>query len=133
MKSYLALSGVLVLAACAQPAETETEEAPMEEVAAYDGSVAAGDYMVEYTEGSGPFSIDADGNWTSTDGEGNETSGTSEVVDGKICFTEEGAEEAECWTNEAPGEDGSFSSTSDAGETVTVTPVAEEAEEEAEG
>lgn len=128
MKTYLALSAVLVLAACAQPAETETEEAPVEEVAAYDGSVAAGDYTVTYADGSAPFSIDPEGNWTSVDEEGNTTEGTSEIVDGKICFTATGQTEAECWTNQAPGEDGSFSSTSDAGETVTVTPAAAEAE-----
>ncbi|WP_394730772.1 hypothetical protein [Altererythrobacter sp. GH1-8] len=128
MKIYLALSAVLVLAACAQPAETETEEVPVEEVAAYDGSVAPGDYTVDYGEATAPFSIDADGNWTSVDEEGNPTEGTSEIVDGKICFTAAGQEEAECWTNEAPGADGSFSSTSDAGETVTVTPTAAEAE-----
>lgn len=132
MKAYLALSAALVFAACSPAADTAGEveaEAAVEEVAAYDGSVAAGDYTVTYSDGSGPFSIDADGNWTSTDDDGNPTEGTSEIVDGKICFTTAGEEAAECWTNEAPGEDGSFSSTSDAGETVTVTPVAAEAEE----
>lgn len=131
MKSYLALGAVLVLAACAQPAEEA--EAPVEEVAAYDGSVAAGDYTVDYGDGTAPFSIDADGNWTSVDEEGNPTEGTSAIVDGKICFTSAAEEEAECWTNEAPGEDGSFSSTSDAGETVTVTPAAAGEEAAAEG
>ncbi len=134
MKFYIAMSAALAVAACSPGAEREggaEAEAAVEEVAASDGSVAAGDYIVEDADGSGPFSIDADGNWSNTDDDGNEVTGSSEVVDGKICFTVDGEEEAECWTNEAPGEDGSFSSTSDEGETVTVTPVAEEAEAEA--
>ncbi len=131
MKFYIGMSAALLIAACSPGAEGEgaaEAEAVAEEVVAYDGSVAAGDYMVESEDGSEPFSIDADGNWTGSDDEGNEITGSSEVVDGKICFTTDGEEEADCWTNEAPGEDGSFSSTSDEGETVTVKPVAEEAE-----
>ena len=133
MKAYLALSAALIFAACSPAADTDTEaevEAPVEEVAAMDGSVAAGDYTVDYGDRTGPFSIDADGNWTSTDEEGNPVSGTSEVVDGKICFTATGEDGSECWTNQPAAADGSFSSTSDAGETVTVTPAAAEAEAE---
>lgn len=128
MKAYLALSAAIVIAACSPAAETEAEAPAEEDVAAFDGSVAPGDYVVTYAEGTGPFSIDAEGNWTGTDAEGEENSGTSELVDGKMCFTTTGEEESRCWLNEAPGEDGSFSSTSDDGETVTVTPAAAEAE-----
>ncbi|MBT8431790.1 MAG: hypothetical protein HKM91_04515 [Altererythrobacter sp.] len=127
MKTYLALSAALVVAACSPAAETEAE-APVEEVVAYDGSVAPGDYSVDDGESTSPFSIDADGNWNGVDDEGNPNEGTSEVVDGKICFTTAGDDVARCWLNEAPGEDGSFTSTSDEGETVTVAPVTAEAE-----
>ncbi|NNK45480.1 MAG: hypothetical protein HKP43_02500 [Altererythrobacter sp.] len=129
MKTYLALSAALVVAACSPAAETEAE-APVEEVVAYDGSVAPGDYSVDDGESTSPFSIDADGNWNGVDDEGNPNEGTSEVVDGKICFTTAGDDVARCWLNEAPGEDGSFTSTSDEGETVTVAPVTAEAEAE---
>ena len=125
MKFYVTLAASLAVMACSPAAEPEAEpaaEQAVEEVAVVPGGVAAGDYTVQSGEDSSPFSIDADGNWTSVDEEGNPTSGTSEVVDGKICFTDTGEDEAECWLNEAPAEDGSFSSTSDAGETVTVTP-----------
>jgi hypothetical protein len=129
MKTYLALGAALVVAACSPAADTEAEaEAPVEEVVAYDGSVAPGDYSVDDGESSSPFSIDADGNWNGVDDEGNPTEGTSEVIDGKICFTTAGDDESRCWLNEAPGEDGSFTSNSDEGETVTVTPVATDAE-----
>lgn len=129
MKTYLALSAALAVAACSPAADTEAE-VPVDEVAAYDGSVAPGDYSVDDGEGTSPFSIDADGNWNGVDDEGNPNEGTSEIVDGKICFTTAGDDVARCWLNEAPGEDGSFTSTSDEGETVTVTPVAAEAEAE---
>ncbi|NNC51902.1 MAG: hypothetical protein HKO08_02530 [Erythrobacter sp.] len=126
MKAYLALSAAFAFAACSPSADSETEapaEAAVEETATVaDAGVAAGDYTVDYGDRTGPFSIDADGNWTSTDEDGNEVTGTSAVVDGKICFTNDGEEESECWTNDPAAEDGSFSSTSDTGETVTVTP-----------
>ena len=129
MKAYLALSAALAFAACSPAADPEAE-VPVDEVAAYDGSVAPGDYSVDDGEGTSPFSIDADGNWNGVDDEGNPNEGTSESVDGKICFTTAGDDVARCWLNEAPGEDGSFTSTSDEGETVTVTPIAAEAESE---
>ena len=129
MKAYLALSAALAFAACSPAADTEAE-VPVDEVAAYDGSVDPGDYSVDDGEGTSPFSIDADGNWNGVDDEGNPNEGTSEIVDEKICFTTAGDDVARCWLNEAPGEDGSFTSTSDEGETVTVTPIAAEAESE---
>lgn len=125
MKVYLTLAACLAIAACSPAAESEAEpttEPTVEEVAVAPGGVAPGYYMVDDSEGSAPFSIDADGNWTGQDAEGNANSGTSEVVDGKICFTTTGEEGTECWLNEASAEDGSFSSTSDEGETVKVTP-----------
>ncbi len=72
-----------------------------------------------------------DGTFTSTIGEETGT-GTVEDVDGKVCFDTEGDEEgAMCWTNSEAAEDGSFTSTSDGGDVVTVRPVEAEAEEEA--
>ena len=130
MRKIVALVSIGALAACSQAEEAApvVEEEPVEEVVeAVPGSVAPGSYTVANADGEeAPFSIDADGNWTGVDDDGNPESGTSEVVDGKICFTTEGETESRCWLNEAPGKDGAFSSTSDDGDTVTVTPAATE-------
>lgn len=131
----------IALAACSQgPAETE-EAAPevVEEVAmtTANGS-AAGTFTVTTADGEagGNSMLNADGTYQDMNADGTIASeGTWEVVDGKTCFTasEEGSE-AVCWSEGEPGEDGSFTATNDAGESVTVTPVAaeEEAAEEAE-
>lgn len=122
MRYSIACVAVLGLAACA-PGETETEvveEPAVEEVAAAPGSVAPGNYLVTDADGETPFTMNEDGTWSGVDDEGNEQSGTSEIVDGKICFTTEGEEEANCWTNSEVAEDGSFTSVSDDGEEVSV-------------
>ena len=72
-----------------------------------------------------------DGTFSATRGE--ETgAGTTTEADGKVCFDPEGDEEGPtCWTNSEVGEDGSWTSTSDAGETVTVRRVEAAPAEEA--
>lgn len=123
----------IALAACSQeaaapaeePAATETEAAAM---TTSNGS-PAGTYDVMNAEGEkiGQTMIGADGTYKDmgVDGTVNEE-GTFAVADGKICFTsnEEGAT-ADCWTESAADENGTFTATADEdGRVVTVTPAA---------
>jgi hypothetical protein len=79
-----------------------------------------GTYDVVMKDGSkGKTTLNADGTYTDVDAKGKETKGTWAVKDGKTCFTPEG-KTAECYTESAPGADGSFTATSAKGETVTV-------------
>lgn len=127
MKKILAIAVIASLAACAEAdTEADTEiaaEPATEEIAIAPGTVTPGNYVVTGDfAGESPFTINADGTWTSVDEEGNPESGTSEIVNGQICFTTEGETEAECWTNGEVAEDGSFTSVGPEGRTVTVTP-----------
>lgn len=123
MKHLIALASIAVLAACSQaeteaPAAEETVAAP----APMPGSVTPGTYKVAWEDGkTSDFTLNEGGSYVSTrDGETEE--GTSAIVDGKICFTPSGeGAETNCWTNSAVAADGSFTSVSDAGETVTLT------------
>ena len=129
MKKLIALASIAALAACAEAEAPAVEEAA-EEVAA-PAAVGAGTYEVTYADGSvGTMVSEDDGTFSMTIGE---TTGTGTYVnqDGKVCFDADGDEEgATCWTNSPAGEDGSFTSVSDDGDTVSVAPVAEEADAE---
>ncbi len=129
MKKLIALASIAALAACAEAEAPAVEEAA-EEVAA-PAPVAAGTYEVTYADGSvGTMVSEDDGTFSMTIGE---TTGTGTYVDqdGKVCFDADGDDEgATCWTNSPAGEDGSFTSVSDDGDTVSVAPVAEEADAE---
>lgn len=126
MKKWIAAASMVAIAACSAPAPTEeaaeTTEAPAEETAAIPGG--PGTYEVTYADGSvGMLTTAEDGTFSATVGEESGT-GTITEVDGKVCFDSEGDEEgATCWTNSEVAEDGSWTSTSDDGETVTVRPV----------
>ena len=129
MKRLLAATAILALAACAeQEAEEAMVEEPAEEAAAVGGP---GTYEVTYADGSvGTLTTNEDGTFSATLGEESGT-GTVAEQDGKVCFDADGDEEgAVCWTNSEPGEDGSWTSTSDDGEVVTVRLVEEAAAEE---
>ena len=68
----------------------------------------------------GQSRLNADGTYTDMDAKGKVTAkGTWDVTGGKTCFHPEG-KAADCYTETAPGPDGSFTATSDKGETVTV-------------
>lgn len=126
MKKLIAFAGIALLAACSQ---AETEAPAVEETVAAPvvGSVTPGTYNVAWEDGTtSVFTLNDDGSYAATRNGENEE-GTSAIVDGKICFTPaaEGAE-TNCWTNSEVGADGSFTSVSDDGETVTLT-VAESA------
>jgi hypothetical protein len=125
MKKLIAAASVLAIAACAEPAPTE--EAPeevVEETAEAPGG--PGTYEVTYADGSvGMLTTTEDGTFTATLGE-ESGSGTVSEVDGKVCFDPEGDDPEQptnCWTTGEVAEDGSWTSTSDDGETVTVRPV----------
>ncbi|WP_369025150.1 hypothetical protein [Qipengyuania sp. RANM35] len=130
MRKLIMLAGAVALAACSQePAEdTATTEAPVEE-AAPAGAVAngspAGVYEVTNADGSKmTANINADGTYSDVAADGTVAEeGTYAVVDGKTCFTPttEGAKPM-CFTESAPGDDGSFTATPDEGDPVTVRP-----------
>ena len=129
----LVLVGLLAgaLAACNNAAEeadtaeadaTAAEAAPAAEMVTANGS-APGTYDVTAADGTKTRStLNADGTYSDTDADGTVTAtGSWSVVDGKTCFDPEGDEEATaCYTETAPGEDGSFTATPDEGEAVTV-------------
>jgi hypothetical protein len=126
MKKWIAAASFVAIAACAEPAPTEeATEAPVEETAMMPGG--PGTYEVTYADGTvGMLTTAEDGTFSATIGD-ESGMGTVTEVDGKVCFDAEGdEEEATCWTNSEVAEDGSWTSTSDAGETVTVRPVADE-------
>jgi hypothetical protein len=128
MRLFVIAASLAVLSACGPapkkaPAAEETVAAEPAAMTSANGS-AAGTYVITAADGSESTStINADGTFTSPAPDGSVVEGTWAVVDGKTCFTtkEEGAT-PECWTETAPGEDGSFTATSDAGDTVTVRP-----------
>lgn len=128
MRIFVIAASLAVLSACGpapkdEPAAEETVAAEPAAMTSANGS-AAGTYIVTGPDGSESTSVlNADGTFTSPGADGSVVEGTWAVVDGKTCFTtkEEGAK-PECWTEAAPGADGSFTATSDAGETVTVRP-----------
>lgn len=129
MKKLAIIAGLGLLAACSEPppsepAAEETVAAPEAPAATTANGSAAGTYTVVTADGTTATSVlNADGTYADTAADGTVAEGTWAVVDGKTCFTgkEEGAK-PECWTESAPGEDGSFTATSDSGETVTVKP-----------
>jgi len=130
MKKIAIVAGLGLLAACSKPAPSEPaaeETVAATETAAAPGTAngsAAGTYTVVAADGTtGTSVLNADGTYTDTGADGKVAEGTWAMVDGKTCFTgkEEGAKPV-CWTESAPGADGSFTATSDSGETVTVKP-----------
>ena len=83
---------------------------------------APGTYDVTAKDGTKSQStLLADGTYVDTDAAGKETSkGTWVVTGGKTCFDPDGDEAAMCFTESAPGADGSFTATPDKGDPVTV-------------
>lgn len=132
MRLLIIAASLTVLTACGQQAAeapAPEEAAPAAEAAALATANGAptGTYTVASADGTvlGTSTIKDDGTYSDTAPDGKSMEGTWAVVEGKTCFTlkEEGAK-PECWTENAPAADGSFTATSDTGETVKVTPVA---------
>ena len=104
------------------PAEASEAAAPL---AAANGS-PPGMYEVTAADGTVTRSeLKADGTYQDYEADGSAgLTGNWSVADGKTCFDPEGDEEAMCYTETAPAEDGSFTATPDEGEPVTVKPIA---------
>ncbi len=122
MKKILVVAGLTVLAACSQ-AEAPAPEPTEEEAAAPAANQGPGTFEVTYADGSvGTVTTTEDNKFTATLGE--ETGAGTITVDGNtICFDAEGDDPEQptrCWTNGDVGEDGSWTSTADDGEIVTV-------------
>lgn len=121
------IAAIAALAGCSQQSEkaAETEAVPAEAAvtAETDSASFVGDYDVKLADGKmGKTRINEDGTFVDTDPEGKEVKGKFSIKDGKECFDADGDEAEVCWTSTKPGADGSFTSTSDKGETVTVMP-----------
>lgn len=130
MKKLVFLSLVCALAACKaepakEPAAADTATAPATEAAAtVANGTQVGMFEVTMKDGSTiTADIKADGTYSDMDASGKVTaSGKWAVKDGKTCFMPDGKDE-ECWTETAPGPDGSFTATPvKGGDPVTVKP-----------
>ena len=129
MKRLLMVSLVGTLAACQpEPAEEPVvDDAAEAAPVTVANGVPVGTFAVTNADGTeGTTVINADGTYSDSDADGKLIEeGSWAVVDGKTCFTPttEGRE-AMCFTETAPGEDGSFTATPDEGDPVTVRPAA---------
>jgi hypothetical protein len=127
MKKLMMIAALTALAACSQQAEktAEAETAPIEAAApaATDSASLVGDFDIKMADGKmAKTTINADGTYVDTAPDGTVIKGKFAMKDGKECFDADGDEAELCWTSTKPGADGSFTSTSDKGETVTVMP-----------
>jgi len=131
MKKILLFATVAVLAACspktdntAAPAndtmapETANDAMANDTAAAWTG-FEPGTYAVTEAKGKADITINGDGTFTSTDTAGKTGSGAFVMRGAKGCFTPKGAAEM-CYTNSAPGADGSWIGTADDGSKATV-------------
>jgi hypothetical protein len=128
-KLILVLLTATALAGCKQqatpapaPSETATAAAAAGPTSA-NGS-PAGAYAVTAKNGTGSTTaLNADGTYIDTDATGKVTGqGTWAVKDGKTCFTATKGDSG-CYTESAPGADGSFTATPEKGDAVTVKPI----------
>jgi uncharacterized lipoprotein NlpE involved in copper resistance len=124
MKNFILFAMGAALSACsptveniAAPANTAmTNEV---ETVAWTG-FEPGTYVVTDAKGAKvDFTINSDGTYTGVDAAGKTESGTFVMKGAKGCFTPKGAAEM-CWTNSAPGADGSWIGTGDDGSKATV-------------
>lgn len=129
MKKLIAVGLFGLLAACGEkpaepPAVVETPAVVAAPVAVANGT-PPGVFDVTSADGSTMVAtINGDGTYVDNASDGSVIEeGTWAVADGKTCFspTTEGAKPM-CWTETAPGADGSFTATPDEGDPVTVKP-----------
>jgi hypothetical protein len=85
--------------------------------------IQAGDYtFVDKDKKQGTLSIAADNTFSGTMPDGTAMKGTVAEKDGKACYDGEGDKPPTlCWKNDPPAADGTWTATSDDGQTVTVT------------
>jgi hypothetical protein len=128
MRKFFLAASFAALAACTQQADKAAEaDAPAAEVAAPaatdDSAPPTGDYAIKNADGSmATTRLNADGTFESTAADGTKVTGKYVRKDGKDCFDDDGDQAEVCWTAAEPAADGTFTSTSSTGETVTVTP-----------
>jgi len=123
----LTASAALALVACDKPipapdanAVAMNADANMTTTPANWTGFEPGFYVVTAADGSkNDFELKDDGTFTVTDAAGKVTTGTIAMKEGKGCFTPVGGTE-KCWTNAAPGADGSWTATATDGETSNV-------------
>jgi uncharacterized lipoprotein NlpE involved in copper resistance len=130
MKNVLLLAAAAAaLVGCNQASKNTDEPAAQENTAAAATPAAMvtangstpGTFEVTAKDGKKSKStLNADGSYVDTDASGKEVGrGNWSVTDGKTCFDPAGNEGPECFTETAPGADGSFTATSEK-EVVTV-------------
>lgn len=133
MRKVLVFATVLALGACAEtaPEADPAPEAEATEDAGVDMSAWVGDYALVYDDGSeASLSIAADGAYTASNGEDTVNGAITMGDGGAFCYTAEGSDDTECWTNGDANDDGSWVATSDAGRSATVTRLEETADAE---
>ncbi len=126
MKKIVLLIGIAAAVSVSACSKSEPEALPSEaeetsKIAPSTADIAPGNYDVTWADGStSQFTMNDDLSYSSVRN-GDTQTGTSAIVDGKVCFTgdEEGAKPV-CWTNGERPPEGTFASVSDDGETVTV-------------
>jgi hypothetical protein len=127
-KMFLVAASAVALAGCHKAAAPTDNAASNAATAATAPAAAAmvtangsppGSYDVTDKKGTKSVAkLMADGTFVDTDAKGKEIDrGTWNVTNGKTCFT---GKNAACYKESAVGADGSFTATSDKGETVTV-------------
>lgn len=131
-KTLVAMSAVLVLAACNQktdddvaavttPAATDTMAmgTPAATAQAGTGSMA-GTYEMRAADGKlTTQTVNTDGTYRSVS-DGRETTGTWRMQGTQACYDPAGAPAEQCWTTTAPTADGSFTASAPDGTTMTV-------------
>ena len=132
MKRLILIAALgLGLAACnntSEDTDTTTEEAAAPAAPDVTAPMVTangsepGTYDVTAADGTKSTStLNADGTYQDTAADGSVTAtGKWTVTDGKTCFDPDGDEAATCYTETAPGADGTFTATPDEGDPVTV-------------
>ncbi|NNC71869.1 MAG: hypothetical protein HKN78_03230 [Sphingomonadaceae bacterium] len=125
MKRVLLVAGILALGACAESApEAAPEAEETAEATPADMTEWQGGYTLAYEDGTeAVLNIAPGGTYDVTMNDETVTGMITMGDGGAFCYTPEGGTETECWTNGDAAEDGSWVSTSDQGNSVTVTRV----------
>jgi hypothetical protein len=126
----LIVVSALALAACGKKEEAPVADATSEAATAATtpaaaASLAAGTYGVFDASGKqvGTTTINADGTYRDENPGKLPVAGVWAIKDGKTCFDPSGKDPEECYTDSAPGADGSFTATDAKGAVLTIKPV----------
>ena len=126
----VATSIILAISACGKkdeaPVAVPSEAAVASDAAAAAATIPVGTFDSFNAAGKklGTTTINADGTYSSDPVGGLREAGIVKMVDGKTCFDPSGKAPAECYTDSAPGADGSFTATDAKGNVETIRPVA---------